>query len=125
MEAERILERVDGAPITERDVRRGLRLNIIAGALGNVWVATALGIPFTMLLQALNASGVIIGLATTVQQVAMIVQIPAALLADRFQSRKKLWAWSVIPHRLLWFIPAALPLLFADNPKFEIGRAHV
>ena len=43
MEAERILERVDGAPITERDVRRGLRLNIIAGALGNVWVATALG----------------------------------------------------------------------------------
>ena len=118
MEAERILERVDGAPITERDVRRGLRLNIIAGALGNVWVATALGIPFTMLLQALNASGVIIGLATTVQQVAMIVQIPAALLADRFKSRKNLWAWSVIPHRLLWFIPAVLPLMFADNPKF-------
>ncbi len=111
-----MLERADGTPITDREVRSGLRLNIIAGALGNVWVATALGIPFVMLLQALNASGIVIGLATTVQQLAMVVQIPAALLADRFRSRKKLWAWSVIPHRLLWFLPALLPLLLPDNP---------
>lgn len=116
-EGERILERADGTPITDREVRRALRLNIMAGALGNVWVAVALGMPFVMFMQALNASGVVMGLATTVQQLAMVVQIPAALLADRIRSRKMLWAWAVIPHRLLWFVPALLPWLLPNQPE--------
>ena len=52
----------------------------------------AMGIPLSMFLEALGATGVQIGLAVTVQQVAMIVQIPSALIAGRLKTRKRIWA---------------------------------
>ena len=35
-------------PLSEREVRRGLRVNIFAGSLGMAFVAVASGVPITM-----------------------------------------------------------------------------
>ncbi len=91
-------------------IQRGLRINMAAGALGMCWVALAFTLPLTMFLEALGASGPQIGLAATLQQLAMAVQIPAALWVERLSRRKPFWAAVTIPHRLLWALPAILIL---------------
>ena len=42
--------------LTDSAVRRGMRINILAGALGMMWVAGALGMPLTMFMEFLGAS---------------------------------------------------------------------
>lgn len=110
----------DGRRITRRAVERGLRINIVAGAFGMVWVAGAMGIASTMFMEELGASGVVIGLVVTIQQVAMFMQIPAAFVADRLPARKPFWATCVMTQRMLWFIPAVLPFLFAGRNSVMI-----
>jgi HEAT repeat protein/MFS family permease len=105
----------DGRRISQRALQRGLRVNIVAGALGTMWVAT-LGIATTMFMECLGASGVLIGMVVTIQQLAMAVQIPAAYFAERLVSRKAYWASVVIVQRMLWFIPALLPFLLSARP---------
>lgn len=120
-----VRERADGTPLTDRDVRRGLRLDILAVAIGNVWAAIAVGAPFTMFWQALGASGVVIGLASMVQQVAVMAQLPGALLTERFRSRKWFWVLATLPHRLLWVIPALLLWWIPDAPDQIIALTLV
>ncbi len=102
-------------PLNEREIRRGLRVNILAGSLGMAFVAVAFGVPITMLLERLGATGAQIGLLATFQQVAMLAQIPAALIAPRLASRKIGFASLALAHRALWFVPALLPLLARDG----------
>lgn len=102
-------------PLTEMDVRRGMRVNILAGSLGMMWVAVTMGIPLTMFMDAVKASGTQIGLTSTVQLLAMLIQIPTALLAERLARRKPFWAVTVLIQRCLWFVPAFLPLFCAGN----------
>ena len=111
------LNRQDGSAMTEREVRRGLRLNIVAGSMGVTWAATVLGIPLVMMLESLGASGVQIGLASTIQQLATLVQVPASLLAEQFHGRKRFWAVTALTHRLLWFVPALLLLAWPGRPS--------
>ena len=94
-------------------LHRGLRINILAGWLGTAWWAMTQGMPLTMFMEALGASGFMMGLVTTVMQLAFLVQIPAAILAERLPTRKPYWGAVAILHRLLWFIP---PLLVAFLP---------
>ncbi|MCS7048312.1 MAG: MFS transporter [Verrucomicrobiae bacterium] len=110
-------ERADGTPLTDRQLRRGLRLDIFAVALGNVWAAVAVGAPFTMFWQALGASGVTIGLASMVQQLAVVAQLPGALLTERFRSRKWFWIIATLPHRVLWLVPALLVWWIPNDPE--------
>ena len=100
------------APLTDRAIRRGLRLNIVAGTFGKSWFAIVGGYPLTMFLECVRASGVLIGLVTTVQQLALMMQIPGALIAERLDRRRFFWAWVCIPHRVMWIIPALLPWLW-------------
>lgn len=109
------LVRPDGTLITERDIQQGLRVSMTASCFGMMWVVTALGIPLTLMLQSLKASGVLIGTSTMIQQLAMVAQIPASYLTERFIQRKKIWGVLAVLHRLVWFIPAVLPFLFPDN----------
>jgi len=102
-------------PLSEREVRRGLGINILAGSLGMAFVAVAFGVPITMLLERLGATGAQIGLLATFQQMAMLAQIPAALIAPRLTSRKIGFASLALAHRALWFVPALLPLLARDG----------
>lgn len=94
--------------IPAKQVRRGLRCNMAAGMLGVSWMAMTVSLPLTMLLEALGAGGKAMGLSVTVQQLAMAVQIPAALWVERLSRRKPFWAATAIPHRLVWLIPPLL-----------------
>ncbi len=107
--------RVDGSPLTDRDIQRGLRLNIMAGCMGMMWATIVGGMPITMFMKSIGASGVMIGLTATVGQFAMALQIVSALLAERLPSRKMFFGLALVPHRLLWFIPALLPVVLAPH----------
>ena len=101
--------------LTEADTRRGLRLNMVAGGLGVCWMAMTVSLPLTMFLEAMGAGGTQMGLSVTVQQLAMAIQIPAALWVERLSRRKPFWAAAAIPHRLIWLIPALI-LFFPSLP---------
>ena len=101
---------------SRREVQRGLRLSILASCHGMVWVAVALGMPLTMFLEALGASGLMLGLAMTAQQVAMSFQLPGGIIANRLRHLKPVWFAFSLPHRMLWFALPALPFLFAGSP---------
>ena len=103
----------DGLPLRERDLRRGMRVSIAAWSLGIMWMAVAGGMPFVMFMEAIGASGILIGLAFTVQQFAMLMQIPAAFMTERLTRRKKFWACTALIHRALWLIPPILPFFFS------------
>ncbi|MHC4872671.1 MAG: MFS transporter [Planctomycetota bacterium] len=105
----------EGTVITNRDVRRGLRISIFSSPLIMVWFAFCIGIPLTMVLERLGASGFIIGMAVTVQQFAFVFQIPGALIADAFESRKKIWIINVLAARIMWFIPPLVLFFFIDS----------
>src|SRR5690242_17014311 len=113
-QATKALVRPDGTLITERDIQSGLRLSMTASAIGMAWVATALGIPLILMLQSLGASGVLIGMATTIQQIAMVAQIPSSYFVENLTERKKIWGALAIPHRFLWIIPAVLPFIIPN-----------
>jgi MFS family permease len=113
--------KTDGTPLTDADIRRGLRVNIIAGCLGNIWANIAGGMPLTMLMNALGASGVMIGLTSTVGQLAMGFQLLSALVAERLPARKPYWATLVLLHRLLWFVPALLPLFVPPGTPWMVA----
>ncbi len=95
-----------------------LRRNILAGSLGMFWAAAVFGMPLPMLMESLGASGILIGLLTTVRQLAMLAQIPGAFIAEHLTSRRAYWATLTIAHRLVWFLPAFLPLIYPSSPAF-------
>ena len=103
--------------MSEDEIRRGLKVGTVAGFLGMAWCAISMGVPLTMLMECLTGSGVLIGLVVTIQQLMMVVQIPSALFFEGLSSRKKLWGVLAIIHRVLWFIPAFIPLFFFDTPS--------
>ena len=92
-------------------------INIVAGSFGLMWVGMTQGVPLTMMMECLGASGVLIGSIATVQQIAMLVQVPSAFYCERLASRKSFWAAIALLHRLLWFAPAVLPLVMLGKPK--------
>lgn len=99
---------------------RALTTSILASAFGMPWVAVCLGMPFTMFLHALGASGVQIGLAMMVQQVSVIAQIPSSIYAERLHHRRHYWAVTALIHRVLWVTLALLPLWFAHGGDVAI-----
>lgn len=109
------IQQADGPPLTERQVRRGLRTSIIAGSTGMMWAAVALGMPLTMFMESIKASGVLIGLTSTVQQLATLVQLPAAFLSERMSSRKHYWFATAFLHRACWLFVPFLPYAMAGH----------
>ncbi len=115
-----------GKPLTAEAVGKGLRLNILAASMGSVWMVIVGGMPLTMFMKEIGASGVMIGLAGTVQQIATVLQVPAALLAERITRRKPFWVVLALIHRLLWFLPALLPLyLGSHSPHLALSVVAV
>jgi MFS family permease len=105
---------------TEHQVRAGLRVNIFAAGFGIVWFVIVQGLPLIMMLEALGASGVLIGMISMLNQAAMLIQIPASLLADKLIHRKRFWFITVLLARLLWLLPAVMILLLKDSPHVII-----
>jgi len=107
--------------LSDRLVRRGLRMNIMAGCLGTMWGAVALNMPYTMLLDALGANGVLQGLSSTLIQLMLVAQIPGAIFVESLRRRKPAWGALAIVHRVIWFIPACVAWV---HPHPPIG-AHI
>ena len=110
-------EDVHGRRITDRGLKRGLRVSVLAGALGVAWWTMVQGMPLKMLMEALGASGVLIGLVTMIMQVSLVAQLPGAFIAKGLGSRKKLWGATVLTARALWFIPVLLLALLGGRPR--------
>jgi HEAT repeat protein len=92
--------------ISSGALRRGLRLSVTASSLGMVFFAVILNMPFQMLLEALGASGFLIGLFGTIRQLALLMQIPGSLMMESLKRRKYAWATLGVIHRLLVLVPA-------------------
>lgn len=106
--------------LDEPDVQRGLKLSTIAGSLGVAWFAVAMGMPQTMLLEALGASGVLIGLTATITQLMMLIQIPASFISEKMPRRKPVWFVTALLSRAVWILPC---LLLAFNAPARIQVA--
>lgn len=98
-------------PRTRRQTQKALTLSIVASCHGMVWVAVALGMPLTMFLEALGASGLVMGSAMAVQQISMGFQLPGGLLANRLSSLKGYWFSLALPHRIIWLAIPILPFI--------------
>jgi MFS family permease len=99
-----------GRPISRHDLYVAMGINTVAASFGSVWVAMTYGMPLIMFMQEIGASGVVIGLVTTVRLAAVSAQIPAALASENLGSRKPFWSRFALVHRSLWFLVAGLAL---------------
>jgi MFS family permease len=97
-----------GRRISRRDLFVAMGLNTLAASFGMAWTAMTYTMPLIMYMQAIGASGVIIGLVTTVRLVAVSAQIPSALASEHLHTRKPFWSRLALVHRFLWFAIAAL-----------------
>jgi MFS family permease len=112
-----IQELVDskGRPISRHDLFVAMGINTVAASFGSLWQAMTYGMPLIMFMQAIGASGVVIGLVTTVRLLAVSAQIPAALASENLGSRKPFWSRFALVHRFLWFIVAGLAFWCAPS----------
>ncbi len=107
--------KTDGTRLTPGQVRRGMNLSTLAGSMANIWVALP-GIPLTMMMECLKASGVMLGAVVTVQQLATVAQVVGALVAEQFRAKKGVWFVLAIVHRGIWFVPVGLAFLAPHRP---------
>lgn len=116
------------AELSPRRVRIGLRWNIAAGCMAMVWLVLP-GMPLTMLMEAMGAEAARVGVLVAIQQAAMVLQVPGAILGDRFKRRKPLWAILSLLHRVVWFLPVAFWVApqWASNhgPRLMVWMAAV
>lgn len=106
----------DGRMLSENQIRHYLRVNILAGSIGMGWWAIVMGMPLTLLLEALGASGLQMGLIVTLMQVSMITQLPGALCMDRLKARKPLWLPINLAARAIWIVVPLLLMLMSSRP---------
>jgi len=104
-----------GRPITRRDLFVAMGVNTLAASFGSVWTAMTFTMPLIMFMQAIGASGVVIGSVGTIRLLTVSAQIPAALASENLISRKPFWSRFALVHRFLWFIIAALAFLCAPS----------
>jgi len=104
-----------GRLISRRDLFVAMGVNTLAASLGSVWTAMTFSMPLIMFMQAIGASGVVIGLVATVRAIAVSAQIPAALASEHLLSRKPFWSRYALPHRFLWFLVAGMAFWCAPS----------
>jgi MFS family permease len=104
--------------ISNQDLRKAMRINIAAGSLGVLWFSLTFGMPLTMFMNAIGASGVLIGMITTVRLLVMTVQIPAAVISENLGSRKKFWGPLALVHRSIWLVVAAMAFYWVPGQQW-------
>ena len=101
--------------LSERELLRSIRFNILAGSFGMFWLAAAYGFPLPLFMQALRATGFELGIMGAIRQFAMFAQLPSAILVEGLSHRKYFWAAIAFAHRFIWCLPALLPLLWPEG----------
>lgn len=104
--------------LSEPLLLRSMRLNIVAGTVGMFWLAVSHGLPLPLFMEAIGASGQQLGAVGALRQLAMLGQIPAALFVERMARRKPFWGGACVLHRLMWLVPALLPLLLPGRTEW-------
>ena len=110
--------RKEGDALPEPVLVRAMRLNIAAGTVGMFWLAVSYGVALPLFMEAVGASGQQLGAVGALRQLAMLGQIPAALFVERLARRKPFWATACGLHRLMWLVPALLPLLLPGRTEW-------
>jgi HEAT repeat protein len=103
---------IHGHRISSRDLQVAQRISITASCLGMMWISLTFAMPLTMFMEAVGASGVLIGLMTTMRLLSLLMQVPGGLISEHLGSRKKFWAPIVMVHRSMWLGVAALALMW-------------
>jgi MFS family permease len=99
------------SPLPPEKLERSLRINMLAASFGMVWMTVPLGMPLPLLMDTIGASGLQLGLLAGSWQFAMIAQVVSALATESCDRRKPFWAVISIIHRLLWIVPALVPIV--------------
>lgn len=89
----------------------------MASSVAMFWLVAAFGMPISMLMESLGGKALLVGMVVTIQQLTTVAQIPAALLAERFRTRKFIWAIAALIHRMVWIVPVfAITWLDPQSP---------
>ena len=97
-----------GRMISRPQLLQSMGFSMLASCFGSGFLAVAYGMPLAMFMQSIGASGLVIGLVSTVRQAATVAQIPAALMSENLNSRKSIWLACALTHRALWLVVAAV-----------------
>ncbi|WP_372795860.1 MFS transporter [Pontiella sp.] len=106
--------------ISSAEMDASLRNSTIAGAVGMFFFMTVQNGPVPLLLEMLGAGGIAIGLSTTLYQLGLLAQIPAAFITEKLVKRKPFFALTNISGRALVLIPGIFLLAAPDHPQAAI-----
>jgi HEAT repeat protein len=101
---------------------RGMNVSTTEGILATVWTSLSLGtIPQAYALY-LGASGLVLGILSAVQALAGLLTLPAAIMVDRRNERRRFVAVIAGGGRTLWFLVAAsLTVMFVSWAGVQMG----
>ncbi len=106
--------------ISPAEMNASLRSSTIAGAIGMFFFMTVQNGPVPLLLEMLGAGGIAIGLSTTLYQLGLLAQIPAAFVTEKLARRKTFFAVTNITGRSLVLLPGIFLLAAPDHPQAGI-----
>lgn len=116
MFSSKLFQTVERDSLSRKHIVKSLIISVTASCFGFAWVTIALGMPLTLLLERLGATGFEIGLLVSVQQIPLMLQVPTAIVLERFHARKIYWFLFALFHRMLWFTPAVVPFVLGATP---------
>lgn len=108
------------SPQIDRALRKSLNNSMIAGAIGMFFFMYVQNGPIPLMLEKLGAGGIAIGLAATLFQLGMLIQIPSAFYTEKLTFRKPFWAVTTILGRALVAIPGIFLLITPDRADAAI-----
>ena len=98
--------------LTAPELKKGLNASIHDGILSQMMVTLTSGVFLVSLALELGASNVVIGLLAAIPALMQLVQIPAVLLVEKYQKRKRISLLTSIISRSFLFFIVLLPFLF-------------
>ena len=98
-------------PITESDVKTGMRMLMLDGVCSQVMGVFTTGAFLAAYAVLIGASNFTIGLIAAIGPLTQILQIPAIYLVNRTQIRRGLVVLSSVLSRGFWLLIAATPFL--------------
>ena len=101
-------------------LKKSLRNITLAGTLGVFFFMIIQNGSIPLMLEKLGAGGIAIGMTSTLFQLGMLIQIPAAFITERLKYRKVFWATTTFVARALFAIPGVYLLLFPDQSTATI-----
>ena len=104
------------------ELRRYMRMVVIAGALCMAFVGLTGGAALSELAQSLGASDRFYGWLNAAPFVAMAVQLPVSWLIERTRRRKWMFISCVSAHRALWIPMALVPFLIPATTEWRSVR---